>query len=223
MTPPKAFVSWSTGKDCAWALHVVRTSGALDVVGLLSTVTETFDRVSIHGVRAEVVEAQAAALGLPLRRVPIPYPCPNETYERVMAAETSRLRDDGVERIVFGDLFLEDVRRYREDRLRGTGLAPTFPLWGRPTRPLVETMIDAGVEARIVSLDPRRLPKSFAGRVLDRALLDELPDGVDPCGENGEFHTCVTAGPMFARPVRVEPGAVVERDGIVYADLALSR
>jgi uncharacterized protein (TIGR00290 family) len=223
MTLPKAVVSWSTGKDGAWALHAVREARALEVVGLLSTVTETFGRVSIHGVRAEVLEAQATALGLPLRRVPIPYPCPNEVYERAMGAAVSELRDEGVDRVVFGDLFLEDVRRYREDRLAGTGLEPVFPLWGRPTGPLVLEMIDAGLEARLVSLDPRRLPARLAGRVLDRALLAEFPAGVDPCGEHGEFHTCVTAGPMFRHRLRVVPGPVVERDGFVYADLELER
>jgi uncharacterized protein (TIGR00290 family) len=222
MSRPRAVVSWSTGKDCAWALHEVRTVGTVEVVGLLSTVSETFGRVSIHGVRVEVAEAQAEALGVPLYRVPIPYPCPNEVYERAMGAATARLRDDGVERIVFGDLFLEDIRRYRELRLDGSGLAPVFPLWGRPTAALAETMIRAGVVARIVSLDPARVPRELAGRVLDRRTLAALPPGVDPCGENGEFHTCVTDGPMFAHPIPAVAGPVVERDGFVYADLALA-
>ncbi len=220
--PEKAVVAWSTGKDCAWALHTVRSDRSVEVVGLLSTMTETFGRVSMHGVRAEVVEAQARATGLPLHPVLIPFPCPNEVYERAMAAALHRLRDVGVTRVVFGDLFLEDVRRYRELHMEGTGLSPVFPLWGRPTRALAEEIIDRGVRAHIVALDPKKLPRSFAGRVLTRELLSELPSGVDPCGERGEFHTCVTAGPMFDAPVPVVPGPIVERAGFVFADLALA-
>ena len=185
--------------------------------------TEAFGRVSMHGVRAEVAEAQARALGLPLHPVFIPFPCPNEVYERAMATALGALRAQGVTRVIFGDLFLEDVRRYREDRMAGTGIEPVFPLWGRPTRALAEEMIDRGVRAHIVALDPRKLPRSFAGRVLTRALLDELPPDVDPCAERGEFHTCVTAGPMFPAPLAVVPGPVVDRDGFVFADLALAR
>jgi uncharacterized protein (TIGR00290 family) len=195
----------------------------LEVVGLLTTFTSTFSRVSMHGVREEVVRAQADALGLELHSVPIPYPCPNEVYETAMRTALARLRSEGVSRIVFGDLFLEDVRAYREDRLRGSGIEPVFPLWGAPTRPLAERMVDNGLVAYIVCLDPKRVPSAMAGRAFDRTLLDELPREVDPCGERGEFHTCVTAGPMFDRPVRVVPGPVVERDGFVFADLALDR
>lgn len=216
-------MAWSTGKDCAWALHTVRSEGALEVVGLLTTLTDTFGRVSMHGVRAEVVEAQARALRLPLFPVLIPFPCPNEVYERAMATALGQLRGRGVTKVVFGDLFLEDVRRYREEHMAGTGLAPVFPLWGRPTRPLAEEIIDGGVVAHIVALDPKKLSRAFAGRVLTRELLAELPDEVDPCGERGEFHTCVTAGPMFDAPVPVVPGPVVDRDGFVFADLELAR
>jgi len=215
----KAVVAWSTGKDCAWALHTVRAQGSLEVVGLLTTITEAFGRVSMHGVRTELVEAQARALGLPLHPVPIPFPCPNEVYERAMGAALGRLRDQGVRKVVFGDLFLEDVRRYREERMAGTGLEPVFPLWGRPTRALAEEVIRRGVRAHIVALDPKKLPSSFAGRVMTRELLAELPADVDPCGERGEFHTCVTDGPMFAGPIPVVAGPVVERDGFVFADL----
>jgi uncharacterized protein (TIGR00290 family) len=218
----KAVVAWSTGKDCAWALHRVRTVGDLDVVGLLTTVTETFDRVSMHGVRREVVDAQARALRLPLVTVPIPFPCPNEVYEKAMGSAVDRLRRAGVTHIVFGDLFLEDVRAYREQRLAGSGILPVFPLWGAPTRALAGEMIDAGLEARIVALDPRKVPRTLAGRILTREVLEGLPAGVDPCGERGEFHTCVTAGPMFDRPIPVAPGPVVERDGFVFADLSLA-
>ena len=216
---PRALVSWSTGKDCAYALHEARKEGALEIVGLLSTVSSEFRRVSMHGVREEILDLQAQALGLPVLRVPIPSPCPNEVYDRAMAGALETAKREGVSRIVFGDLFLEDVRAYREQRLAGSGITPVFPLWGRPTRALAEEMIDAGLRATIVSLDPRQVPASFAGRPFDRTLLAELPPGVDPCGERGEFHTCVTGGPMFRERIAVSAGAVVERDGFVFADL----
>jgi uncharacterized protein (TIGR00290 family) len=220
---PKAVVAWSSGKDCAWALHAVRTAGRVDIVGLLTTVTGTFDRVSMHGVRSEILQAQAAALGLPVRRVSIPYPCPNEVYEREMTRALAALAGDGVSQVVFGDLFLADVRAYREQRMAGTGLSPVFPLWGRDTGRLAQEMVSGGVDATIVCLDPRRLPAKFAGRKFDARLLSELPGDVDPCGERGEFHTCITGGPMFDRALDVRPGAVVERDGFVFADLVLGR
>jgi uncharacterized protein (TIGR00290 family) len=216
---PRGVVAWSGGKDCAWALHTVRSAGEVEVVGLLTTVTEPFDRVSIHGIRSSVLRAQAAALGLPVHPVAIPYPCPNEVYERAMGRALEHLRADGVSRVIFGDLFLEDVRAYREARMAGSGLDPTFPLWGRPTRDLAEEMVAGGLVATLVCVDPRRLSRAFAGRSFDATLLRELPPDVDPCGERGEFHTCVTAGPMFDRPLGVRPGEVVERDGFVFADL----
>ncbi len=216
---PRAVVSWSSGKDSAFALHEVRARGDLEVVGLLTTVTEAFGRVSMHGVRESLLDQQAAATGLPLYKVAIPSPCPNEVYERAMATMVGRLRSEGVSRMVFGDLFLEDIRAYRESKLKGTGMDPVFPLWGRPTDRLAEEMIDAGLDARVVALDPRRMPKSFAGRRFDRGFLSDLPPEVDRCGERGEFHTCVVAGPMFDRSIPVEPGDVVERDGFVFADL----
>ncbi|HTW55231.1 MAG TPA: ATP-binding protein [Thermoplasmata archaeon] len=216
---PRAVVSWSTGKDCAWALAAVRAEGALDVVGLLTTVTETFGRVSMHGVRESVLDLQAAAAGLPVLKVPIPFPCPNAVYEAAMGRAVAALRADGVSHVVFGDLFLEDVRAYREERLRGTGLSPVFPLWGRPTRALAEEMIAGGLRATLVAVDPRKLDRSFAGRPFDAALLRDLPADVDPCGERGEFHSCATAGPMFSAPIRVAPGPVVDRDGFAFADL----
>ena len=219
---PTAVVSWSSGKDAAWALHEVRRRDEVEVVGLLTTVTAAFDRVSMHGVRRSVLELQAAAAGLPLLPVEIPYPCPNPVYERAMARAVDRLRAEGVDRIVFGDLYLEDVRRYREERLRDTGIDPMFPLWGRPTAELAATMVAGGLRATLVAVDPRHLGREFAGRSFDRALLRDLPAGVDPCGENGEFHTCVTAGPMFDGPIPVTRGEVVERDGFVFADLVPS-
>ncbi|MCI4373424.1 MAG: adenine nucleotide alpha hydrolase [Thermoplasmata archaeon] len=218
---PRAVVAWSSGKDCAWALHVARSEGRAEIVGLLATVTGPFDRVSMHGVRSEILFAQGRALGLPVQTVSIPYPCPNEVYETRMEQALARLASEGVSEMVFGDLFLEDVRKYREEKMTGTGIRPTFPLWGRPTHALAEEMIREGVEARIVCLDPRRLPSRLAGRTFDPRFLAELPTGVDPCGERGEFHTCVTAGPMFSHPVTVRAGAVVERDGFVFADLEL--
>ena len=216
---PKAVVSWSSGKDSAFSLYEVRHAGELDVVGLLTTVTETFARVSMHGVRESVLEAQAVAAGLPLYRVSIPSPCPNEVYEAKMADMVRRLRLDGVTQVVFGDLYLQDIRRYREQHLAGTGITPVFPLWGRPTEALARTMIRSGLRATLVAVDPRKLPARFAGRAFDESLLADLPAGTDPCGENGEYHTCVTAGPMFTAPLRVHPGPVVERDGFVFADV----
>jgi uncharacterized protein (TIGR00290 family) len=219
MSRPKALIAWSSGKDSAWALHEVRRAGEFDIVGALTTVTGTFTRVSIHGVREELLDAQLAAAGLPARKVRIPYPCPNEVYEREMAAAVARARDDGITYIVFGDLFLQDVRAYREKNLAGTGIAPLFPLWGRDTSALAREMIASGTVAHLVSVDLKKLPRRFAGRAFDRALLDDLPNGTDLCGENGEFHTFVSAGQMLAKPIAVKPGEIVERDGGAYADL----
>ena len=216
---PKAVVSWSSGKDSAFALSEVRREGSLDVVGLLTTITRDFHRVSMHGVRESLLDAQAGAAGLPLHKVEIPSPCPNPVYEAAMGAAVARLRAEGVTHLVFGDLFLPDIRAYREARLAGTGIAPVFPLWARPTSTLARAMIESGLEARVVCLDPKKLPRSWAGRRFDPAFLRELPPGVDPCGENGEFHTFVSAGPMFSRPIRVEEGETVERDGFVFTDL----
>ena len=215
----KALIAWSSGKDSAWALHEVRREGACDVIGALTTVTGAFTRVSIHGVREELLDAQLGAAGLPSRRVRIPYPCPNEIYEREMAAAVEQARADGVTHIIFGDLFLEDVRAYRENNLAGTGITPLFPLWDRPTAALAREMIAAGLHAHLVSVNLEKLPRAFAGREFDMSLLNDLPDAVDPCGENGEFHTFVSAGPMFTRAVDVKLGETVERDGAAYSDL----
>lgn len=216
---PRAVVSWSSGKDSAFALAEVRRAGTLDVVGLLTTVTREYARVSMHGVREELLERQSKAAGLPLEKVEIPATCPNTVYEQAMGEALARLRAAEVEVVVFGDLFLEDIRRYREARLQGTGLRPEFPLWGRPTADLARRMIASGLRATLVCVDPRQLPARFAGRAFDAALLEELPAGVDLCGERGEFHTFVTDGPMFTREVPVTPGPVVEREGFVFADL----
>lgn len=215
-------MAWSSGKDSAWALHVVRQSGAFDVVGALTTITDAFDRVSMHGVRAPVLAAQLAAAELEPLPVRIPHPCPNAVYERAMADALAEAAARGVTHIIFGDLFLEDIRAYREERLRPTGIQPVFPLWGKPTDRLAREMIAGGLEARLVCLDPKVVPARLAGRPFDVRLLDALPAGIDPCGENGEFHTCVTAGPMFVAPIAVRPGPVIERDGFVFADLEMA-
>jgi len=216
---PRALVAWSSGKDAAYALDEVRRAGELEVVGLLTTVTRAFDRVAMHGVREVLLEAQAASVGLPLARVEIPYPCPNEVYEQEMAEALSTAAARGVTHVVFGDLFLADVRAYREAQLAPAGFTGVFPLWGRSTASLARKMIAAGLEARLVCVDPSRLDRSFAGRKFDAELLAALPADVDPCGENGEFHTFVADGPMFARPVRVSTGVIVDRDGFMFADL----
>jgi uncharacterized protein (TIGR00290 family) len=217
----KVLVSWSSGKDSAWTLHVLRQSNEYEIVGLLTTINSNFDRVAMHGIRRQLVEAQAAAAGLPLWKVPLPWPCSNQQYEGAMSAICAEAIEAGVQAVAFGDLFLEDVRKYREDRMRGAGLIPIFPVWKCATRQLIHDMWAGGMRTRIVCLDPRKLPASFAGRDLDDRLLDEFPAGIDPCGENGEFHTFVYDGPMFAHPIQVESGEVVTRDGFVFADLTL--
>jgi uncharacterized protein (TIGR00290 family) len=223
MSPrPKALISWSSGKDSAFALHEVGRSGEFDVVGALTTVTETFGRVSIHGVRQEILHAQLEAAGLPPRIVPIPYPCPNAIYEARMGEAVTQAVRDGVTHIIFGDLFLADIRAYREAKLAGTGITPVFPLWERPTLALAHAMIASGFEAYLATVDLKKLPAEFAGRKFDSGLLADFPDGIDPCGENGEFHTCVVAGPIFKRRLSVVTGERVERDGYAYCDLVLS-
>jgi uncharacterized protein (TIGR00290 family) len=217
----KALISWSSGKDSAFALHEVLRAGEFDMVGALTTVTETFGRVSIHGVRQEILCAQLDAAGLPPTIVRIPYPCPNEIYEARMGEAIASAVSDGITHIIFGDLFLEDIRAYREQKLAGTGITPLFPLWGRPTEGLAREMIASGFEAYIATIDLKKLPADFAGRKFDGQLLADLPDGVDPCGENGEFHSCVVAGPIFSQRLAVTPGERVERDGYAYCDLVL--
>jgi uncharacterized protein (TIGR00290 family) len=219
----KILVSWSSGKDSAWALHQLRQSGEYEIAGLLTTVNNAFGRVAMHGTRREVLEAQAEAAGLPLWTVPLPWPCSNAEYEAAMSVACERAVAAGIEAIAFGDLFLEDVRRYREDRLARTGLEPLFPLWGINTAELVRTMLRSGIRARIVCIDPKKLPKEFAGRDLDESLLEQFSPEIDPCAENGEFHTCAYAGPMFSKAIAIESGEVVERDGFVFADVKLCR
>jgi uncharacterized protein (TIGR00290 family) len=217
---PRVLLSWSSGKDAAWTLHTLRQEGEVEVVGLLTTFNSAFGRVAMHAVRRVLVEAQAEAAGLPLIASPLPWPCSNEAYEEAMRQALDEARDQlAVTHVAFGDLFLEDVRRYREERLEGTGFTPLFPLWGRPTAALAREMVDGGLKARITCVDPRHLNPSFAGRAFDYTLLQDLPADVDPCGERGEFHSFAWDGPMFRTPVAVELGDVVERDGYWFADL----
>jgi uncharacterized protein (TIGR00290 family) len=216
---PKAWLAWSSGKDSAWALHTVRQERALDVVALLTTVNRTHNRVAMHAVRESLLDLQAVSTGLPLVKVPIPSPCSNEVYEVAMGAAMTQARAEGVRHVIFGDLFLADIRAYREMQLAKCGMTPVFPLWKRETRQLAEEMIGGGLSAYLTCVDPRQLDRSFAGRRFDKELLAELPSPVDPCGENGEFHTFANAGPMFAAEIPVTIGEVVERDDFVFADL----
>ena len=218
-SPPKAWLAWSSGKDSAWALHMIRKNGEFDVVALLTTINRTHQRVAMHAVREALLEMQAAAAGLPLVKVPIPSPCPNETYEEAMSHAMARAREEEVRHVVFGDLFLEDIRAYREKHLAACGITPVFPLWRKDTRRLAEEMLDGGLSAYLTCVDPRKLDRKFAGRRFDADLLRDLPPAIDPCGENGEFHTFANAGPMFAREIPVSVGEIVERDGFVFADL----
>ncbi|MCB9635594.1 MAG: adenine nucleotide alpha hydrolase [Sandaracinus sp.] len=217
----RAWMSWSSGKDSAWALHVARSREDLEIVGLLTTTNEAFERVAMHGVRETVLRAQAAALGLPVHVVPLPWPCSNEDYEARMRAACEAARAADVDTMVFGDLFLEDVRAYRESRLEGTGLTPVFPLWGRDTHALSQEMVREGLRAILTTVDPKALDRSFVGRTYDADLLAALPEGIDPCFERGEAHSCVFAGPMFDAPLDVHVGEVVDRDGFVFADVLL--
>jgi len=218
----KTLVSWSSGKDSAWMVHVLRQRGDVQIAGLLTTINESARRVAMHAVRVDVVQAQADALGLPLWMIPIPSPCPNEVYEQAMGEAVTRAVGEGFTHVAFGDLFLEDVRRYREERLAGTGLTPLFPLFGSDTATLAHTMIAGGLRARITCLNPKVIDRAFAGRDFDAALLAELSPAIDPCGERGEFHTCAYAGPMFSHELPIETGVTVERDGFVFTDLVMS-
>jgi uncharacterized protein (TIGR00290 family) len=215
----RVLLSWSSGKDSAWSLHILRQDPHVEVVGLLTTLNEAFDRVAMHAVRRELLEAQATAAELPLQAVPIPWPCSNEQYEKIMADVCVRARKAGVEAVAFGDLFLSDIRAYRERQLSGTGLEPLFPLWNLDTRDLARDMIAGGLRAKLTCVDPKRLAPGFAARDFDQQLLDELPAGVDPCGENGEFHSFVYAAPVFDRALPIRMGEIVERDGFVFADV----
>jgi uncharacterized protein (TIGR00290 family) len=223
--PPSAIkilVSWSTGKDSAWMLHVLTQQYPGAAAGLLTTTNQAFDRVAMHAVRRELLEAQARAAGLPLHVVPLPWPCSNEQYEAIMAAAVQGFVAGGFTHVAFGDLFLEDVRNYRITRLAGSGLEPLFPIWRtKSTRELAEEMIDAGLRARLTCVNPKKLDRRFAGRIFDRSLLADLPPEVDPCGENGEFHSFAYAGPMFTHQIPQQLGKIVDRDGFTFADVEL--
>ena len=219
VNPPKAWLAWSSGKDSAWALHTVRQTREVDVVALLTTINRDYSRVAMHAVRESLVEMQAAAVGLPLVKVPIPARCKNQDYERSMASAMERARAEGVFHTVFGDLYLEDIRAYREKSLTTCGMKAVFPLWRKDTRVLAKEMLERGLSAYITCVDPSQLDRAFAGRRFDSKFLAELPREVDPCGENGEFHTFACAGPVFRRPLTINVGEIVERDGFVFADL----
>ena len=216
---PSVVVSWSSGKDCAFALHQVKTEGQFEVVGLLTTLNQENDRVAMHGVRKELLEMQMDALGLPAEMVMLPMPCDNETYRQLIGDTVETLRGRGVQQVVFGDLFLEDIRQYREEQMQGSGLAPLFPLWLRDTGQLSREMVESGLRAVVTCVDQRALSAEYVGRQYDHAFLDELPSGVDPCGENGEFHTLVTDGPMFSAAIPVQIGKKVTRGDFVFVDV----
>lgn len=218
-TKTKILLSWSSGKDSAWTLHLLRTQPQYEIAGLLTTFNQAFDRVAMHSTRRALVEMQAKAAGLPLLPVPLPWPCSNQEYEEIMKVFCGQAVAQGVTAVAFGDLFLADIRAYRERQLRGTGLAPLFPLWQIPTGRLAREMIDAGLRAKLVCVDPKKLAPEFAGRDFDHKLLADLPPEVDPCGENGEFHSFVYAGPMFDRPIPVITGERVQRDGFWFCDV----
>ncbi|MEO5740812.1 MAG: ATP-binding protein [Vicinamibacterales bacterium] len=219
----KILVSWSTGKDSAWMLHMLNQQYPNAAAGLLTTTNQAFDRVAMHAVRRELLEAQAAAARLPLHVLPLPWPCSNEQYELIMRTAIGGFVTEAFTHVAFGDLFLEDVRRYRADRLAGTGLEPLFPIWKtKSTHDLAHEMIAAGLKARLTCIDPRKLDRSFAGRTFDRELLNDLPSGTDPCGENGEFHSFAVGGPMFTKEINVKTGDTVDRDGFVFTDLMIA-
>jgi uncharacterized protein (TIGR00290 family) len=218
---PRALISWSSGKDSAWALQQVHGGGAFDIVGVLTTITQPYGRVSMHGVREAVLLQQVERIGLPLFPVYLPVPCSNQTYQAHMAEVLATCREQDITHVIFGDLFLEDVRAYREAQMREAGMMTVFPLWRRDTAQLAREMLAQGMEATITVVDPTRLGSAFAGRSYDAALLDDLPESVDPCGERGEFHTVVTDGPMFSSSIPVDVGEVVEREGFVFADVVL--
>jgi len=221
MTAHRVWLAWSSGKDCAWALHVLRQQPDVEVVGLLTTLNEAADRVAMHAVRRTLLEVQASAAGLPLRPVYLPWPCSNEEYERRMSEVIVQAREAGVTHMAFGDLMLEDIRAYRIRQLSGTGIEPLFPLW-KPaggTATLAKQMIQGGVKAVLTCVDPKQLSESFVGRSYDDVLLSELPVTVDPCGEHGEFHTFCFDGPMFTHAIPIQVGEIVTRDGFCFADV----
>lgn len=219
----RTLLSWSSGKDSAWSLHLLRQQNKYEIVGLLTTFNQQANRVAMHAVRRSLVEAQAKATGIPLWDVDLPWPCSNADYERIMKEMCKAAVESGIECVAFGDLFLTDIRAYREKQLGNSGLQPVFPVWGMSTRELARSMIQSGVRAKLTCVDPKLLAPEFVGREFDEQLLSEFPPDIDPCGENGEFHTFVYAGPMFHHVLAVEVGEIVSRDGFAFADLRFGR
>jgi uncharacterized protein (TIGR00290 family) len=215
----KTLLSWSSGKDSAWALHRLRQDPETELLGLFTTLNRKYNRAAMHATRLELLELQAEAAGLPLQAIYLPDPCENEQYEAIMGQFIDESVSRGISRMAFGDLFLEDIRRYREAQLQGTGIEPVFPLWSTPTRQLAEEMLSAGLDAYVSSVDLKKLPARLAGRKWSKELVAELPDDCDPCGENGEMHTIVVGGPMFSRAIPVQVGEIVQRNGFAYADI----
>ncbi|MHC4675332.1 MAG: Dph6-related ATP pyrophosphatase [Planctomycetota bacterium] len=216
----RILLAWSSGKDAAWTLHVLRQQNDVEVVGLLTTVNDDRNRVSMHGVSEQLLDRQAAAMSLPIIKIYIPYPCSNDQYQKVMGQFIQRAQTDNIKAVAFGDLFLEDIRKYREEKMAGTGIRALFPLWGVDTTQLAREMVSAGLRAHITCVDTKQLDPSFAGRTYDPQLLDDLPSNVDPCGEHGEFHTFVYQAPVFEKPLHITPGKVVRSDEFVFADIA---
>jgi uncharacterized protein (TIGR00290 family) len=219
MAKKRTLVSWSSGKDSAWTLYQLQQDNDIELVGLVTTVNETHQRVAMHAVRVSLLEQQAKAAGLPLFIIPIPHPCSNELYNQAMNQFFDSIEGQDITHMAFGDLYLEDIRQYRIDNLKNTGLEPLFPLWLKPTDELAQAMLDGGLKTHITCIDPKQLGASFAGREFNQQFLDDLPDSVDPCGENGEFHSFAYDGPMFKHAISIKAGEVVERDGFVFADL----
>jgi uncharacterized protein (TIGR00290 family) len=215
----KTLLSWSSGKDSAWALHVLQQSDDIELAGLFCTINRKFERAAMHAVRVELIERQAASAGLPVQFIELPHQCTDAEYKAIMKKFLGQARDQGIEGMAFGDLYLEDIRSYRENNLADTGITPIFPLWGMETKALSKEMVDSDLRAMITCVDPKQLDPKFVGRVYDQAFLEQLPDTVDPCGENGEFHSFAFTGPMFSEPVNVQLGETVNRDGFVFADL----
>lgn len=215
----RTLLSWSSGKDCAWALYQLQSDPEVDLRGLFCTVNSEFNRVAMHAVRLDLLQQQAEYLGLPLQIIELPYPCSNEQYEAIMTRFVEGAKQDNIEQFAFGDLYLEDVRRYREEKLSDTGIMPIFPIWGQPTDQLAQEMVASGLRAVISCVDPKQLPEEFIGREYNGAFLHDLPGGVDPCGENGEFHSFVYAGPMFRKPMQITLGDIIHRDGFIFIDV----
>ncbi|WP_051088385.1 Dph6-related ATP pyrophosphatase [Amphritea japonica] len=215
----KTLMSWSSGKDSAWALYQLQRDPTIELMGLVCTINEEFDRVAMHGVRVELLKAQASSIGLPLEILALPNPCSHKDYEQIMGDFVARIKEDGIECMAFGDLYLEDIRAYREEAMAGSGITPIFPLWNIPTKQLSREMLDNGLRTVITCIDPKQVPVELAGREYDHAFLDELADSVDPCGENGEFHSFVFDGPMFRNKIEITVGEIVERDNFIFADL----